>query len=41
MSNDIRQIDYKEFDDIITQNLGKDISGNISNLSLAKFGLTQ
>ena len=41
MSNDIRQIDYKEFDDIITQNLGKDISGDISNLSLAKFGLTQ
>ncbi|TQR60272.1 restriction endonuclease [Campylobacter troglodytis] len=41
MSNDIRQIDYKEFDEIITQNLGKDISGDISNLSLAKFGLTQ
>lgn len=41
ISNDIREIDYKEFDDIIVQNLGKDISKEISNLSLLKFGLKQ
>lgn len=41
ISNDIREIDYKEFDEIITQNLGKDISKEISNLSLLKFGLKQ
>lgn len=39
IDNDVRQIDYEEFDAIIKQNLGKDISQHISNLSILKFGL--
>lgn len=39
IDNDVRQIDYEEFDTIIKQNLGKDISQHISNLSILKFGL--
>ncbi len=35
---DIRNIDYQDFDNIITHNLGKDISGDISNMTLSKFG---
>jgi type II restriction enzyme len=37
IDNDVRQIDYKEFDDIITTNLGSDISKNISTLTIEKF----
>lgn len=33
----IREIDYKDIDDIITANLGKDISNDISNLTMEKF----
>ena len=35
--HDIREIDYKDFDDIIVNNLGKDVSGLISDLTLNKF----
>ncbi|WP_288957558.1 hypothetical protein [uncultured Thomasclavelia sp.] len=35
--NDIREIDFSDFDDIICDNLGKDISGLISNMTLEKF----
>lgn len=37
IDNDIRKIDYKEFDDIITKNLGTDISNHISDLTIEKF----
>ena len=40
ISNDIREIDYGEFDDIIINNLGKDISSQISNLSIKEFGIS-
>lgn len=33
-----RDIDYKEIQEIIVNNLGKDISANISDLTLSKFG---
>ncbi len=35
--HDVRDIDYKDFDDIIINNLGKDVSSLISNLTLNKF----
>ena len=35
--HDRREIDYKDFDDIIVNNLGKDISGLISNMTMEKF----
>lgn len=34
----IRDIDYEDFDKIIIHNLGKDISRDISNMTLSKFG---
>lgn len=37
IDNDIRDIDYEDFDEIIINNLGKDISKNISNLTISKF----
>lgn len=37
IENDIREIDYQDFDNIIINNLGKDISKNISNLTIARF----
>ena len=37
IANDVREIDYADFDDIITQNLGKDISQEISNMTIEKF----
>jgi type II restriction enzyme len=37
IDNDVREIDYADFDNIIADNLGKDISHNISNLTLSKF----
>lgn len=35
--HDVREIDYSDFDDIIVNNLGQDVSGLISNLTLNKF----
>jgi type II restriction enzyme len=37
IDNNIREIDYADFDNIIADNLGKDISHNISNLTISKF----
>lgn len=37
IDNDIRKIDYADFDKIITENLGKDVSGDISDLTISKF----
>lgn len=39
IDNGVREIDYAEFDDIIVSNLGKDISRNISTLTLEKFSV--
>lgn len=39
IDNGVREIDYAEFDDIIVSNLGKDISRNISILTLQKFSV--
>lgn len=38
--HDIREIDYKDFDQIIVNNLGTDISGLISNMTMEKFAAT-
>lgn len=35
--HEVREIDYKDFDEIIVNNLGQDVSGLISNLTLNKF----
>lgn len=37
IDNDLREIDYEDFDEIITHNLGKDISKNISDLTISTF----
>lgn len=37
IDNDLREIDYEDFDNIIVNNLGKDISKNISDLTISKF----
>jgi len=37
MYHDVREIDYKDFDDIITSNLGTDVSKLISNMTMEKF----
>jgi hypothetical protein len=37
IDNGIREIDYEDFDSIIVRNLGKDISRNISDLTITKF----
>jgi type II restriction enzyme len=37
IDNDIREIDYEDFDRIIIANLGKDISKNISDLTMSRF----
>jgi hypothetical protein len=37
INKDVREIDYADFDNIIMKNLGKDISSDISNLTLTKF----
>lgn len=39
INKDIREIDYKDFDDIIISNLGTDISKNISDLTISKFAI--
>ena len=35
----IREIDFSDFDDVIVENLGKDISQNISDITLKKFAV--
>ncbi|MDO4460189.1 MAG: restriction endonuclease [Clostridia bacterium] len=35
--HDVREIDYEDFDKIITNNLGKDVSKLISNMTMEKF----
>lgn len=35
--HDVREIDYKDFDDIIISNLGTDVSRLISNMTMEKF----
>lgn len=37
IDNDVREIDYEDFDNLIVNNLGKDISKNISDLTIARF----
>lgn len=37
MHHDVRNMDYEDFDRIIMDNLGKDISGLISNMTMEKF----
>lgn len=39
IDNDIRQIDFADFDDIISNNLGGDISKDISALTVEKFSI--
>ncbi|MBQ3589757.1 MAG: restriction endonuclease [Clostridia bacterium] len=39
--HEIRNIDFKDFDDIIVNNLGKDVSDLISDLTLNKFATNQ
>lgn len=40
IDNNIREIDFEDFDSIITNNLGTDISKNISNMTIEKFATT-
>jgi type II restriction enzyme len=37
IDNDVREIDYEDFDDIIINNLGTDISKKISDLTITRF----
>ncbi|MDP2414053.1 hypothetical protein [Daejeonella sp.] len=37
IDNNVREIDYADFDNIILNNLGKDISKNISDLTISRF----
>lgn len=37
IDNDLREIDFQDFDSIITNNLGTDISKSISNMTIEKF----
>ncbi|NWJ49581.1 MAG: restriction endonuclease [Bacteroidetes bacterium] len=39
IDNDVREIDYEDFDSIIVNNLGKDISKNISDLTISRFAI--
>jgi len=39
INNDVRKIDYSDFDQIIINNLGTDISPNISRLTLDRFAV--
>ncbi|MEG1910601.1 MAG: restriction endonuclease, partial [Bacteroidales bacterium] len=41
IDHNIREIDYEDFDTIITANYGKDISKNISNLTISKFAVNK
>lgn len=37
IDNNLREVDYADFDNIIVSNLGKDISKNISDLTISRF----
>jgi len=39
IDNEVREIDYADFDNIIVNNLGKDISRDVSTLTLEKFSV--
>ena len=39
INNDVREIDYSDFDEIIVSKLGTDISSYISKLTIGKFGI--
>lgn len=39
ISHNIREVDYKEFDEIITSHLGDDVSRYISDLTISKFSI--
>lgn len=41
IDNNIREIDYNDFDEIIMDNLGKDVSKGISNMTISKFATTR
>ncbi|MEX0596770.1 MAG: restriction endonuclease, partial [Candidatus Paceibacterota bacterium] len=41
IDNKVREIDYEDFDKIISNNFGEDISRKISNLTLEKFSIKQ
>ena len=41
IDNDLRDVDYEDFDGIIVDNLGKDISKNISDLTIARFATSR
>ena len=39
IDHNVREIDYEDFDNIIVNNLGKDISRSISTLTISKFAV--
>ena len=39
IDNEIRKIDYADFNNIILKNFGKDISSNVSALTIDKFSV--
>lgn len=39
IDNGVREIDYADFDEIITENMGTDISKNVSALTMEKFSI--
>ena len=41
IDRNVREIDYEDFDSIIINNLGKDISRDISNMTLSKFATAE
>lgn len=41
IDHDLREIDYEDFDNIIIKNLGKDISKDVSNLTISKFAINR
>lgn len=41
IDNGIREIDYEDFDSIIVNNFGKDISKNISDLTISRFATSK
>lgn len=41
IDNGVREIDYEDFDSIIVNNLGKDISKNISDLTISRFATSK
>ena len=37
--HDVRDVDYADFDDIIIEHLGEDVSKFISDMTMAKFAV--